>query len=139
MLSKPLLGWTEVTIGDFKASASYVTDVPINCMKSMIYALQTKNDFVVTFDVEGWEFKVIADYYNCFVIKDICEQPILFTFRNISIHQLAKELVEDIENNLNEWKYWNYDSDLDSEEDINNYEKELKNCLTTLKKLITNL
>ena len=40
MLTKPRYGWTNLRIGDICYPASYLNDVPIDCLDAFIYALK---------------------------------------------------------------------------------------------------
>lgn len=133
MLSKPYAGWTTVKIEDFSAPASYVTNVPVDCMEKMIHAMKTDKEFTVSFDAEGYEFKVISDYFNCFVIEDR-DEPKLYAFRNIDTLKLAHELIQDIETYLEDWKEWEYSEEEDQEEYQENALK-LETLLIELKKV----
>ncbi|MBQ3421517.1 MAG: hypothetical protein IJH34_07570, partial [Romboutsia sp.] len=106
MLSIPKYGWTNVTIEEFEGVASYLTDVPIDCLISFINALEN-NDIPASifFDEEGSYFTVVSRMYETYIIVEREEQPELITINKSTI-SLAKELIYDIESNLEEWVLW---------------------------------
>ena len=64
MLEKPWCGWTNVSIGEIKmGSASYIEDVPMNCIEAFInyFSLKSKLGlaFHLTFDAEGYSFGIM--------------------------------------------------------------------------------
>jgi len=109
MLKCPENGWCNVEIGDFVGTASYLTDVPINCLESFIQYF-TKNNGVnsssIYFDEEGSEFFLVLDYYCTYIIIDRNVNPELKYFDDIGAKQLAQELIEDLERNFEKWVDW---------------------------------
>lgn len=104
MLSKPRYGWTTVTIGNFKGSASYLTDVPLDVLNQLIYSFENQVPFVCAFDCEGYEFTVVSNHYETYIlIHD--EDTELITIE-IDNYTLAKEVKDDILNNLEDWVKW---------------------------------
>lgn len=119
MLTKPDHGWTNLQIGQFSERASYLTDVPNDCLDAFIYALQNKVPITVFFDAEGWDFHLVASYYQSYVIVDKDDAK-MFAFDK-TVLELAKELYEDINNNFDSWVNWESYDDDDTDE-----EKEIK-------------
>jgi len=114
MFSRPYCGWTEIKIKDdeheFIAPASYTTDIPNDCLDSFIYALETNNSVVIDFDAEGWEYKLVCSKYDTYVIED--KEDIKVYYFTITIRELIKEFLEDLEQDYNEWVWWYcYDED----------------------------
>ena len=122
MLTKPDCGWTNLQIEDFSERAGYMTDIPNNCLDAFIHALQNGNPAVVFFDAEGWDFHLIASYYCSYIIVDK-DNTSLYTVKK-TIHELAKELYEDINNNLEDWVNW-YLDESDTEEERKEYKEKL--------------
>jgi hypothetical protein len=114
MLAKPSCGWTYVTIGDFTGPASYLTDVPMDCMSHMIDALEDGRDFCASFDAEGWSYKVISDEYWTAVIEEK-NGPVLHTIDGVNKFDLAKELIADVKENLDAWADWFMDDKAEEE------------------------
>ena len=42
MLGKPDAGWSKVTMGEFEEYASYLTNVPIDCLEACIHRVKGK-------------------------------------------------------------------------------------------------
>lgn len=133
MLTKPKCGWTNIVIGNNVLPASYLTDVPINCLDSMILSYRNHNDFCVNFDAEGWTFKIIADEYITYIIKEKNRSE-LIVCENINLDNLAKELIYDIEANINDWMYWVYR--MEEEEEVLKYKELLLKKVDILKKIV---
>mgnify|MGYP001027098604 CR=1 FL=1 len=114
MLSKPEHGWADVEIGDFRGRASYLTDVPNDCLDAFIYALANNAPTVIYFDAEGWEYYLVASYWNSYVITDKDSAEVYYS--DLSYRALANELIDDIENNIDDWANWMCYRDFDDSE-----------------------
>lgn len=134
MLTKPFAGWTNVEIGDFSAPASYLTEVPIECLDIMINSLRKRIDFCASFDAEGWTYKVISDYYRTYIIieDDSLELKII----DKDMFSLANELITDIENNIDSWSHWSLSEEYDGKEAIEKYKQDLLEKIQELKEQI---
>lgn len=140
MLGKPAFGWTHIKIGNFEGPASYLTDVPIDCLKNMIFALKNRSDFIVSFDAEGWTYKVVSDCYRTIVIIEKDETPEII-LSDINRDELAKELYFDIKNNKEDWyefpcflKGKEVPKDERETEAYNRYKQQLNYLLESLEK-----
>jgi hypothetical protein len=124
MLTKPNHGWTNLQIGDFIERASYLTDIPNDCLDAFIYALRNSNPAVIFFDAEGWDFHLVASYYQSYIIVDKDDTKV-YVFEK-TIKELAKELYEDIKNNFDDWLNWDlYDTVEEKEENERGLKKKL--------------
>jgi len=129
MLTKPEDGWSNLQIEDFSERASYMTDIPNECLNVFINALQNNTPAVVFFDAEGWDFHLVASYYCSYIIVDKDDAK-LFTVKK-NIYALAKELYDDINNNLDDWTNWYLDKN-DTKEERSEYRKGLETKLSQL-------
>ena len=131
MLTKPSHGWTDLHIDNFSERASYLTDIPNDCLDAFIYALQNGNPAVIFFDAEGWDFHLIASYYCSYVVvdKDNAEVYVI----DKTIKELAKELYNDINNNFDDWLDWDL---YDTIEEREKNKRGLRNKLAQLYLLI---
>jgi hypothetical protein len=102
VLTKPSAGWTNVVVGEFSDSASYLDDVPEMTLHGMLYFFRTGNPFCVEYDAEGHEFTVVSNHYETIVVED--EKTHRYF---VSADKLAHELIQDIEDNLDLWAKWN--------------------------------
>ena len=96
MFTKPQDGWTHLNFENFSERASYLTDVPNDCLDAFIYALQTNNPAVVYFDAEGYDYHLISSYYRSYIIRDKEDNKVNIHVIEKGIIELAKELVSDI-------------------------------------------
>ena len=136
MLSKPCAGWTKVTIGDFEGRASYMTDVPMDCLIAFINALEYNIPASVLFDEEGSEFTLVTSVDGTYIISER-EEPKLFVI-NKGFLKLVRELINDIEDNLEDWVLWDYDYEFhnDSEGILNERRNIIKKRVKKLKELL---
>lgn len=121
MLSNPEHGWCNIKIGDFEGVASYLTDVPFNCLAAFIQYFDRSsnlNSASVYFDEEGTEFYTVFDYYSTYIIIEREEKPELKYLDDVGIKQLANELIEDLERDFDCWVKWEcYDDPEEGRED----------------------
>jgi len=109
MLTKPKHGWTNLQINDFTERASYLTDIPNDCLDAFIYALEKNKPAVIFFDAEGWDFHLVTTHYQSYVIVDKDEAKVYVIEKDIK--ELAKELYNDINDNFEDWLEWDmYDT-----------------------------
>lgn len=133
MLTKPKHGWTNVQIEDFVDRASYLTDIPNDCLDAFIYGIENNMPVVIYFDAEGWDYHLVASYYESYIIREK-ESLEIYKFKKNYI-DLAYELIKDIEDNINEWTNWLSYSDYTHDELLWN-KTELQNKLTKLKQVL---
>ena len=102
----PACGWSYMKIGEFGLSASYITDIPNDCLEAMVYALENGTDFICNFDAESnGNFKVISDDYRTYVIEESSEQ--LYICESINKQVLSQEMYKAFSNKA--WKNWQFD------------------------------
>lgn len=114
MIGQPKFGWTHVTIGDFEAPASYLTDVPLEIIDALISGYRYGVDPAVTFDAEGYVYTVVVSNYwsKVYVILERDEEPELFVF-DIAMNDFALEVLHDIEDDLDGWANFVFHDDKD--------------------------
>lgn len=136
MLSKPCAGWTKVTIGDFEGRASYMTDVPMDCLIAFINALEYNIPASILFNEEGSEFTLVTSVDGTYVISEREESKLFVINKRFS--KLARELINDIEDNLEDWVLWDYDYEFhnDSEGILNERRNIIKKRVKRLKELL---
>lgn len=136
MLSKPCAGWTKVTIGDFEGRASYMTDVPMDCLIAFINAFEYNIPASILFNEEGSEFTLVTSVDGTYIISER-EEPKLFVI-NKGFLKLVRELINDIEDNLEDWVLWDYDYEFhnDSEGILNERRNIIKKRVKRLKELL---
>lgn len=136
MLSNPKHGWCNVEIGDFVGTASYLNDVPFNCLNSFITYF-TKGNYInciaVSFDEEGTEFTIVSSYDGTYIIIERGSEPTLKHYYNIDIKLLANELIEDLERDFDAWVRWECFDDYEPEK---SRVEELRSKIEELRQLI---
>lgn len=85
---------------------------------------------VAFFDEEGTEFTLVVNRDSLFIIEEK-EQPVLHDFSEVDMGDLEKELIEDIERDLDEWAAFltQYES-----REIKAHRDEIIDLLNSLKK-----
>ena len=106
MLTTPQDGWTYLQLENFSEHASYLTDVPNDCLDAFIYALRTNNPAIVYFDAEGFDFHLVSSYYRSYIIRDREDNSVDTYVIEKGTIELAKELVNDIQRDFDDWLNW---------------------------------
>lgn len=114
MFSKPIHGWTNIEIGDFTGVGSYLTDIPMDTLDAFITSLDCSIPASIYFNEEGSEFILVSHYNSTYIIVER-EKTELISI-DIDYLELIKEAVKDIEDNLEDWVYWESFYELYSEE-----------------------
>lgn len=126
MISNPKNGWCNFKLGDFEGTPSYITDVPIDLLDAFI-DYYTRGYGLAYFDEEDSEFTLLLTWYGVYIIeeKDNVKSHV---FYDLNISDLAKEVIADIETNLDGWcndfMYYSF-----SKEDLNERLEKLKNMI----------
>ena len=128
MISNPKHGWCNFKLGDFEGHPSYLTDVPLDLINAFLN-YYTQYNGVAWFDEEGTDFTFVINPYNIYIVEER-QNTILHYFPDINVDELAKELIKDIENDLNGWA--NFIPD-DEWEEIVEHDNEIRNGLHLLK------
>ena len=104
MLSKPEYGWCEINICDWKDRASYLTDPHLDLLDAFIELFKSRKPQVVDCDAEGWEYKIVIDFFEVHIIES--KEGYKYYSFDIGAGYLAKDLINDIEENLDAWCKW---------------------------------
>lgn len=102
MISEPKHGWSTFKLGDFEGTPSYLTDVPLDLLDAFL-DYHYKGMGMAWFDEEGTEFTLVINPYSLFIIAERDENPVLYDFSELNVSDLEKELIKDIEKDLNGW------------------------------------
>lgn len=142
MISNPKHGWCDFKMEDdfnnvFFGIPSYVTNVPVDLLQAFL-DYKTKDQGMAWFNEEGTEFTLVLNPYSMFIIEENeyyegCKSN-LYDFSELSINNLIKELIQDIENDLDRWSIFYYDCD-DAEEVRVNREH-IRNLICQLKEYV---
>lgn len=131
MLSRPVHGWTDITIGDWKDRASYLTSVPCDMLDKVADILENRLPTCVYCDAEGWEYIIVFDHFTTFIIHQ--EESNQLISVDIKIEDIAKELLKDIKDYFEDWVIWEPDCDKNNVEE---YRNQLKEKVERLENLI---
>ncbi len=104
MFSRPIRGWSDVTIEDFKCDGSYLTDIPHDVLCSAKSALENDIPFVLYLDEERNEVFIFSYYERTYVIRQI-EPPELHVFE-IDFRDLLAEIMQDFSDFIYDWSAW---------------------------------
>lgn len=130
MLSKPKAGWTKVTLGEFEASASYLTDIPFEWMKSFLHFFEENIPVALFIDEEGSDCMIVSYHEDTYVIRNNGRKPKLIRIWDMDTKTLAKEFLYDITENFEDWVRWNPFGD--SEDDFVKRRNELRKLVEKL-------
>ena len=111
MFTIPRNGWTNLNFDKISLRASYLTDIPNDCLDAFIYALKTNNPAIIFFDAEGYDFHLISSYYRSYIIVDKEDNNVDTYVIEKGIIELAKELVNDIQRGYDDWLNWDCDDE----------------------------
>lgn len=101
MISNPKNGWCNFKLGDFEGTPSYITNAPIDLLDAFI-DYYTRGYGLAYFDEEGSEFTLLLTWYGVYIIEEKNNVK-LHVFYDLNISDLAKEVIADIETNLDSW------------------------------------
>lgn len=101
MISNPRNGWCDFDLDDFHGGPSYLTDVPADLLRAFI-ALFSKGCGVCYCDEEGTEFTLVMTLYYFYIIEEK-EKAVLHVYRDLILRELTKELISDIEKDIDGW------------------------------------
>ena len=133
MLEKPVDGWSFIKIGSFQSRISYLTNVPFDCLNACMSSLKYNLPVSIYFDAEGWEFIISSSYENTFIIVDDENRDTDLITIQMNSTNFVKEIVHDIECNLDEWSLWNISCDSMYEENKKNLAKLIDDLKSILK------
>lgn len=132
MLNKPQYGWCDINIGTWHDRASYLTNPHIDLLDAFLGLYRSRKAQVVDCDAEGWEYKIVIDFFEVHIIESK-EEYKYYSF-DIDSKYLALELIKDIEYNIDEWSKWDYCDE--NELDYLRVKKRLKYKIKELKKYL---
>lgn len=131
MFSKPKNGWVNIKIEDYKINGSYLTDIPMNFLDSVISSLKSNLPISIFIDEEGSENIICAYYDEIYII--VKHDDVEYKRIDMSFNLFRKNIINGIEMYLNEWINWNMDDDV---EELKNRENEFKEKLSIAKDYI---
>lgn len=131
MISNPKNGWCNFDLGTFHRTPSYLTDIPVDLLDAFIQYHYARTG-IVWFDGEDTGFFTLVIVPGSLFIIEENDGPILHDFSELSIKDLEKELIEDIEKDLTGWFEFTI---IEDKKETIKHEKEIRKKLSILKKL----
>ena len=132
MFSRPKVGWVDINIEGYTINGSYLTDIPMDFLDSVISSLKSNLPVSIFIDEEGIE-DIICAYYNEVYIMVRDGDDVEYKKIDMDFNLFRKEIIKGIETYLNEWVNWNMDKDV---EGLKNRENELRTKLSIAKEYL---
>lgn len=129
MFSKPTGGWVDINIGNYTLTGSYLTDIPMDFLDSLISSLKSNLPVSIFIDEEGVENIICAYFNEVFIIVKNTDE-IEYKKIDMDFNIFRKDIIDDIEKYLKEWINWNM---IDDVEELKNRENELRTKLSIAK------
>lgn len=134
VLGVPDSGWTNISIGIFNCTASYITNVPFDILNHSIISLKEEMPFCLYLHLETYgEVNIYSDEKTYIIHENNETDFYCFDIDKITI---ISSLLKQIKDNITVWARWENFEDEDSDE-IENNKKELLNKIETIEKLLT--
>jgi hypothetical protein len=122
MIETPKYGWSKITIGDWSDRCSYIDDVPFKLLETIESAVRIRRPVSVKFDAEGWEYIIIFDMRKIHIVTNDFNSDYKYDTIEISLTDIAKDLIADIRKDLDAWSEWGFNM---SEDEISERKKDL--------------
>jgi hypothetical protein len=113
MIGKPQFGWSHITIGEWSDRISYLDDVPFELLRTLIRGCKEHRPQCLKFDAEGYEYILVFEWHNVFVIYQDTFIPRTAGKKGTSEFaakcleadrdELAMSLIRDIRENADAW------------------------------------
>ena len=133
VLGVPDSGWTNILIGNFNCTASYITNVPFDILNHSIISLKEEMPFCLYLHLETYgEVNIYSDEKTYIIHENNETDFYCFDIDKITI---ISSLVKQIKDNITVWARWENFEDEDSDETENN-KKELLNKITIIENLL---
>ena len=101
MLDTPKHGWSNLHIGSWSDRCSYLDDVPVKLLETFLHCYRCSEPQSVRFDAEGYEYIIVFDTYQTYVITSDDEDRL--TVLDTTSRELAPECIADIRRDLDGW------------------------------------
>ncbi len=132
MFSRPNGGWVDINIGDYTINGSYLTDIPMDFLDSLISSLKSNLPVSIFIDEEGRE-NIICAYFNEVYIIVRNDDFVEYKKIDMDFNLFRKDIINGIETNLKEWINWNMEDDV---EVLKKRENELRTKLSIAKEYL---
>ena len=102
-LEKPLHGWSAFHMGNWSGRLSYVDDPAFDLLWAMERAARTRRPSSVKFDAEGYEFIIVFDLAEQYVITDDADANSRLDVIDVPLRDIAPGIIRDIKADLDLW------------------------------------
>lgn len=123
MLSKPFAGWVNINIGKCRINASYLTDVPFDLLNGFIDCMVNYKTVVINFDEEGSDGYLVLNGFVAYVFT--VREDVKAQNDQVYVDDLARELVKDIQDNIDDWARWDTRNEPSDDPRFCGYENEV--------------
>ena len=109
MLSKPIHGWTEFSLGKHCYSLSYLSNLPFDWLDRAIFGLNTLFPFEVYGCCEPGKMVCSVDLLECRIFyENDKHQKDDSSYESVAVNMLdfCKKLYEDISDHIDDWQEW---------------------------------
>lgn len=129
MLSRPEHGWATVTIGGYALEVSHIQPVPEMLLTAFIRALSTGGTADVTFDAEGFRWRMEAGAETRLTIMARQTETHVAA---VSVEALARAALGDIRRDMDAWSLWGCTPEAEpfQQETLFRLCSQLETCLT---------
>lgn len=123
MLDKPICGWVNIFIGGCHIRASYLTDVPFDLLDGFIDCMVNYKTVAIDFDEEGSSGYLVLNGVVAYVFT--VREDVKAQNNQFYVDDLARELVKDIQDNIDDWARWNTRNEPSDDPRFCGYENEV--------------
>lgn len=123
MLDKPCCGWANIIIGKTCITASYLTDVPFDLLDGFIDCMVNYKTVAINFDEEGSSGYLVLNGVVAYVFT--VRENVEAENEQFYVDDLAKELIEDIQANIDDWARWDARNEPSDDPRFCGYESEV--------------
>ena len=127
LLGKPSNGWSNFTF-DKRCRISYIDPFPDFVIEDGISFLNNNIPFDVTFDAEGYEYRIFADKENKMFYEILDGSNKIYPL-NCDFKTFFNNLLLSIENDFDAWCNFYFCIEEDTENEFEKHKKELRNRL----------
>ena len=107
MLSKPDIGWSVFSLGDFRAEVSYLVDIPFDWLISCKNAMKYNIPLSFFLELEGESCIVTSYGYDTHIIfHNHDDEYKLINVRDVDFMDVTGMLLEDIKMYFEDWVTW---------------------------------
>lgn len=133
ILGVPHDGWSNISIGDFNCTASYITNVPFDILNNSIISLKEEMPFCLYLHLEAYgEVNIYSDV-KTYIIHENSETD-LYSF-DIDKYELIKSFIKQLKDNIEDWSMWE-DFEEENHEELEKNEKEILKKIKTIEDLL---